>query len=71
MRNYIQEFLGTFFLIFIGVGSIILDDITGNMSNLFIGIIFGLTVMVIVYLFGHKSGAHINPSRHNSILDKW
>ena len=62
MRNYIQEFLGTFFLIFIGVGSIILNDITGNMSNLFIGITFGLTVMVIVYLFGHKSGAHINPA---------
>ena len=65
MRNYIQEFLGTFFLIFIGVGSIILNDITGNMSNLFIGITFGLTVMVIVYLFGHKSGAHFNPARHN------
>ena len=62
MRNYIQEFIGTFFLIFIGVGSIILNDITGNISNLFIGIIFGLTVMIIVFLFGHKSGAHINPA---------
>ena len=62
MRNYIQEFIGTFFLIFIGVGSIILNDITGIISNLFIGIIFGLTVMIIVFLFGHKSGAHINPA---------
>jgi len=62
MRDYIQEFIGTFFLIFIGVGSIILNDITGIISNLFIGIIFGLTVMIIVFLFGHKSGAHINPA---------
>jgi len=62
MRNYFQEFTGTFFLIFIGVGSIILNDITGDLSNLLIGIIFGLTVMIIVCLFGHKSGAHINPA---------
>ena len=62
MRNYFQEFIGTFFLIFIGVGSIILNDSTGKMSNLFIGIIFGLIVMIVVCLFGHKSGAHINPA---------
>ena len=36
-----------------------INDIEGNMSNLFIGIIFGLTVMVIVYLFGHKSGSSL------------
>ena len=62
MRNYFQEFIGTFFLIFIGVGSIILNDNTGKMSNLFIGMIFGLTVMIIVCLFGHKSGGYINPA---------
>jgi aquaporin Z len=61
------EFLGTFVLVFFGVGSVVIisaaaggalavPDITA------IGLTFGLAVMVMVYAVGRVSGGHFNPA---------
>lgn len=56
MKKYIAEFLGTFIL-----ASIVLLSIT----NSFIAstpVLAAITVAVLVYLFIHVSGAHLNPA---------
>ena len=55
--------IGTFALVFIGTGSIIVNDITGGMiSHLGVALAFGLTVMTMIYALGDVSGAHLNPA---------
>ena len=49
MKNYITEFIGTFFLV-LAIG------LTGN------PIAIGTMLMVMVYMGGHISGAHYNPA---------
>ena len=55
MNKYLTEFIGTFFLVF----SIGMAVITVNpMAPLAIG----ATLMVMIYMGGHVSGAHYNPA---------
>lgn len=62
-KKYIFEFIGTFLLVFLGTGIIVLNDILrGNIGRLGIVIAFGFIVALIVYLLGPVSGAHINPA---------
>lgn len=57
------EFIGTFALVFCGTGAIIIDEITkGAVTHVGIAITFGLIVMTMIYAFGEKSGAHLNPA---------
>ena len=56
----IAEFLGTFVLVFIGCGSIILSEIM-EFNKIFIPISFGGSIACMVYIFGKYSGAHFNP----------
>jgi aquaporin Z len=49
MKNYITEFIGTFFLV-LAIG------LTGN------PLAIGVMLMVMVYMGGHISGAHYNPA---------
>ena len=49
MKNYITEFIGTFFLV-LTIG------LTGN------PLAIGVMLMVMVYMGGHISGAHYNPA---------
>lgn len=62
------EFLGTAFLVFIGVGSvpatlIVNGDAPFTMASLgFISLAFGTVVIATVYTFGYISGNHINPA---------
>lgn len=62
-RAYVAEFLGTFQLVFIGTGSVLLVE-TQQWSNpqLWIGLAFGLAVFLGIIVFGKASGAHINPA---------
>ncbi|GLJ31320.1 hypothetical protein SUGI_0628340 [Cryptomeria japonica] len=57
------EMIGTFFLIFSGCGSVLVDKKTdGSITHLGVSIVWGLTVMLLIYSVGHISGAHFNPS---------
>jgi len=57
----LAEALGTFALVFIGCGSVILSEI-GNFNPQLIPFVFGLTITSCVYLLGKYSGAHFNPA---------
>lgn len=61
--RYFTEFIGTFMLVFVGTGAIVINAEAGNsIGTLGIGIVFGLVVMVVIVATGHISGAHINPA---------
>ena len=60
--KYIAEFIGTFFLVFFGCGSMILAQLQSDYNGAFIPIIFGGTVACMIYATGHISGAHFNPA---------
>ncbi|GAA0138897.1 hypothetical protein Leryth_010357 [Lithospermum erythrorhizon] len=62
VQKIIAEMLGTYFLIFAGCGSILVNTDKGMISFPGIAIVWGLVVMVLVYSIGHISGAHINPA---------
>lgn len=63
VKQYVGEFVGTFFLVLVGTGSIVLNDFTqGRITHLGISIAFGGIVTLMIYAFGKWSGAHINPA---------
>jgi aquaporin Z len=63
MKSYLAEFLGTFILVFVGTGAIVIDDAThGAVSHVGISLTFGLVVMAMIYSVGEVSGAHLNPA---------
>ncbi|KAG0536027.1 hypothetical protein BDA96_03G029000 [Sorghum bicolor] len=63
MQKIIAEVLGTYFMIFAGCGSVVVN-LSTNGTVTFPGIcaVWGLVVMVLVYSVGHISGAHFNPA---------
>lgn len=62
-RRAAAETLGTFFLVFIGTGTIMANDqLQGAIGPLGIALAFGLVVMGMVYATGPVSGAHLNPA---------
>jgi aquaporin Z len=58
MRKYFVEAIGTFLLVF--VGTFIITESGG--STIVISLGFGITLGIIVMLFGSVSGAHVNPA---------
>ncbi|MCB9261461.1 MAG: aquaporin Z [Flavobacteriales bacterium] len=64
MRNYLSEFIGTFWLVLGGCGSAVLAAAFPDVGIGLVGVslAFGLTVLTIAYSFGHLSGAHLNPA---------
>ncbi|MDL2271008.1 aquaporin family protein [Methanobrevibacter sp. OttesenSCG-928-I08] len=76
-KKMLSEIIGTFFLVFFGTGSAIVTLMITNEFNpnsvgigvlgglgdwIAIALVFGLTVMASIYLFGKLSGAHFNPA---------
>jgi MIP family channel proteins len=62
-QRYIAEFIGTFALVFAGTGAIIINDVTrGAVTNVGVGLTFGMIVMTMIYAVGDVSGAHFNPA---------
>jgi MIP family channel proteins len=61
----VAEFLGTFALVFIGAGSVVILTAFGGLSVpslLGIALAFGLVLAIMVSNFGHISGGHFNPA---------
>ncbi|KMZ62949.1 Aquaporin NIP1-1 [Zostera marina] len=61
-QKIIAEFIGTYFLIFAGCASVILNLMKGTVTLPGISIVWGLVVMVMIFSVGHISGAHFNPA---------
>jgi aquaporin Z len=63
-KRAIAEFIGTFWLVFGGCGSAVLAAAFPNLGIGFLGVAlaFGLTVLTMVFAFGHISGGHFNPA---------
>lgn len=60
---YMAEGLGTFGLVFAGCGAIMVDTLLGGqITHVGVGLVFGLIITVMIYAFGHISGAHFNPA---------
>lgn len=64
MKRATAEFIGTFWLVFGGCGSAVLAAKFPDTGIGFLGVAlaFGLTVLTMVYAFGHISGGHFNPA---------
>ena len=66
-RAYLAEAIATYGLVFFGPLSVILaisafgEELT-TMSVLFISLGHGGAIALMIYAFGHVSGAHINPA---------
>jgi aquaporin NIP len=57
LRAHLAELIGTFALVFFGCGAI-----ANHLSPAPVAIAFGLVIAVMIYGFGHISGAHYNPA---------
>lgn len=61
-QKMIAEVIGTFFVIFAGCGSVVVNKIYEQVTFPGVCVTWGLIVMVMVYSVGHISGAHFNPA---------
>src|SRR5580704_6839485 len=67
-QKMLAEFVGTFALIFMGVGSICADKFIiaggnpGGLGLLGIAAAHGLAIAIMVTAVGHISGGHLNPA---------
>lgn len=59
IKCYFTEFIGTLLLVLIGCGSATFAG--SQIGWLGIGLVFGLTLMVLIYIFSPISGCHLNP----------
>lgn len=63
MKKYFAELVGTFFLVFFGVGTaVITGGVPGLVGILGIAFAFGLGLIAAAYGIGPISGCHINPA---------
>jgi aquaporin TIP len=62
LRRAVAEFVGTFTLIFIGVGAIVTANGIHDPSLIGVALAHGLAIAVMVSAVGHISGAHFNPA---------
>jgi MIP family channel proteins len=62
-RAYLSEFIGTFALVFIGAGAVLVNAVSGGAVGLVgIALAHGLVLMSMIYALASVSGAHFNPS---------
>lgn len=62
LQKLIAEVFGTYFVIFAGCASVVVNLSKGSVTFPGICVVWGLAVMVMVYTVGHISGAHFNPA---------
>jgi MIP family channel proteins len=62
-RRCVAEMIGTFFLVFIGPGSVMVNAYSGGaVGHVGVALSFAFVVVAMIYALGHLSGAHINPA---------
>jgi hypothetical protein len=61
-KQLFAEFFGTFALVFVGCGAIIVHTLTNAISHFGIALSFGLVVMTMISVTSHVSMAHFNPA---------
>jgi aquaporin NIP len=62
-RKLAAEFFGTFCLVLVGTGAIVVNDVSGGgVTPVGIAACFGLVVLAMILALGDVSGAHINPA---------
>ena len=63
LRKLTAEVFGTFCLVFVGTGAIVINDVSGGtVSHVGIALTFGLIVLAMIYALGDVSGCHLNPA---------
>jgi MIP family channel proteins len=63
VRRAIAEAIGTFFLVLVGPGAVMVNAYTqGALGATGIGLAFAFVVLAMIVALGHLSGAHINPA---------
>ncbi len=61
-RRYVAEMIGTFALVAIGPGAVMVAASTHAFDQVGVALAFGLVITLCVASLGHVSGAHINPA---------
>ncbi len=61
-RALFAEAWGTFLLVLVGAGAVVVSKMTGQVSKAMEVVAPGMIVMSIIYFMGAVSGAHINPA---------
>ena len=62
LRRYVAEFVGTFVLVAIGPGAVMVASSTHSFGGPGIAAAFGIAVAIVVASTGHVGGAHVNPA---------
>ena len=62
LKRYAAELFGTFALVAIGAGSVMVSAQTHAFGHIGASLAFGLVVTIIVASSGHLGGAHVNPA---------
>ena len=63
VRRASAEAVGTFFLVLIGPGAVMVNAYTGGVvTHVGVALAFAFVVLAMIYALGHLSGAHINPA---------
>src|SRR5215210_8917587 len=61
-RRAAAEFVGTFALVFVGAGAVLVAAPTLGAGNLDVALAHGLVIGVMASAVGHISGGHFNPA---------
>jgi glycerol uptake facilitator-like aquaporin len=62
-RGAAAEALGTFFLVLIGPGAVMVNAYSGGaVTHVGVALAFAFVVIAMIYAVGHLSGAHLNPA---------
>src|SRR5665647_1507971 len=62
-KKCLAEFIGTFFLVFVGSCAIVINALSQNsIGNIGVALAFGIIIFIMVFSYGDISGAHFNPS---------